>query len=108
MSSSNYEQTVIINSIALSGVTSVDGSYGINEKPIKVAGVGFIDALVDGPMEGTFSVSRKMVSADPILETNVIGEYRFDKEYISGAILYENETKGFGFTKGRITWLILG
>ena len=103
MSSSNYEQTVIINSIALSGVTSVNGSYGINEKPIKVAGVGFIDALVDGPMEGTFSISRKMVSTDPLLATNVVGDYLFDNKYISGAILYNNDTKGFGFSKGRIT-----
>ena len=66
MSYSNYEQTVIINNVALSGVESVDGSYGISERPIRVAGVGFIDALVDQPLEGNFSISRKMVSRDPL------------------------------------------
>jgi len=103
MSFSNYEQTVIIDSIALSGVVDVNGSYGISERPIKVAGVGFIDALVDSPMEGNFSISRKMVSSDPLLKLNVIGDYLYDEDYISGAILYDNGTKGFGFTKGRIT-----
>ena len=47
MSFSNYEQTVIIDSVALSGVIDVNGSYGISERPIKAAGVGFIDALVE-------------------------------------------------------------
>lgn len=103
MSSSNYEQTVIIDSVALSGVSSVDGSYGITERPIKVAGVGFIDAFVGGPTEGTFSISRQMVSRDPLLKMNPIGEYLYDSQYVSGAILYENDTKGFGFTKGRVT-----
>ena len=103
MSFSNYEQTVIIDSIALSGVVDVNGGYGISERPIKVAGVGFIDALVDAPMEGNFSISRKMVSSDPLLKLNVIGDYLYDEDYISGAILYDNGTKGFGFTKGRVT-----
>ena len=40
MSYSNYEQTVIINGHRLLGVQSVDGNYGISEKPVRVAGVG--------------------------------------------------------------------
>lgn len=103
MSSSNYEQTVIIDSVALSGVSSVDGSYGITERPIKVAGVGFIDAFVEGPTEGTFSISRQMVSRDPLLTLTPSENYAYDDTYISGAILFENDTRGFGFTKGRIT-----
>jgi hypothetical protein len=103
MSFSNYEQTVIIDSIALSGVIGANGSYGIKESPIKVAGVGFIDALVDGPMEGNFSISRKMVSTDPLLGLTPVGDYLYDENYISGAILYDNGSKGFGFTKGRVT-----
>jgi len=101
MSYSNYEQTVIIDSIALSGVQDVNGSYGISETPVKIAGVGFVDALVDAPLEGTFSVSRTMVSADPLLKMDAEGDYLFDTDYVSGAILYDG--KGFGFTKGRIT-----
>lgn len=103
MSFSNYEQNVIINGYSLSGIQSVDGSYGISEKPVKVAGVGFIDALINAPLEGNFSFSRKMVSSDPLLELNSIGKYKYDEEEINGAILYENGTKGFGFTKGRVT-----
>jgi len=101
MSYSNYEQTVIINNVALSGVESVGGSYGISERPIRVAGVGFIDALVGQPLEGNFSISRKMVSRDPLLALDG-DSYAYDEQEISGAILYDNATKGFGFTKGRI------
>lgn len=103
MSYSNYEQTVIINGYALSGVQSVDASYGITERPVKVAGVGFVDALVDAPLQGNFSISRKMVGIDPLLEVNSIGKYKFNEESIDGAIMYDNDTKGFGFTKGRVS-----
>lgn len=102
MSYSNYEQTVIINGYNLSGVQSVDGSYGIAEKPVRVAGVGFIDALIDAPLEGNFSISRTMVSRDPLLDVNSIGKYTFDENEISGAIMYDNNTKGFGFNKAKI------
>tara|TARA_B110000305_G_scaffold165102_1_gene182578 strand:+ start:2878 stop:3918 length:1041 start_codon:yes stop_codon:yes gene_type:complete len=103
MSFSNYEQSVIINGYALSGVQEVAGSYGISEKPIKVAGVGFIDALINSPLEGSFSLSRSMVSSDPLLELNSQGKYKYDEEEFEGAILYENQTKGFGFTQGRVS-----
>ena len=103
MSFSNYEQSVIVNGYSLSGVQAVNGSYGISEKPIRVAGVGFIDALIDAPLEGNFSLSRKMVSSDPLLELNSIGKYKFDEEEIDGAILYESGTKGFGFSQARVT-----
>jgi hypothetical protein len=103
MSYSNYEQTVIINGHRLLGVQSVDGSYGITEKPIRVAGVGFIDAMSDAPLQGNFSVNRKMVGADPLLEKNSLGKYLFDEQEIDGVILYDNDTKGFGFTKGRVS-----
>lgn len=103
MSYSNYEQTVIINGYALSGIQDVNGSYGISEKPVKIAGVGFVDALIEGPLEGNFSVNRKMVSNDPLLAANSVGKYTYDEQEISGAILYDNDTKGFGFTRGRIS-----
>jgi hypothetical protein len=102
MSYSNYEQTIVVNGCALSGVTSIDGNYGISEKAIKVAGVGFIDALIQRPLEGNFSISRQMVSLDPLLETNALGKYSFDEDDINGVILYDNNRKGFGFKKGRV------
>jgi hypothetical protein len=103
MSYSNYEQTVIINGHRLLGIQSVDGSYGISEKPIRVAGVGFIDAMSDAPLQGNFSINRKMVGADPLLEKNSLGKYLFDEQEIDGLVLYDNNTKGFGFTKGRVS-----
>lgn len=103
MSYSNYEQKVIVNGYQLLGVQSVDGNYGISEKPVRVAGVGFIDATIDSPLRGNFSISRKMVSTDPLLETNSFGQYILDEQEIEGMILYDNNTKGFGFTKGRIS-----
>ena len=103
MSYSNYEQTVIINGHRLLGVQSVDGSYGISEKPVRIAGVGFVDALIESPLQGNFSVSRRMVGSDPLLETNSLGKYVYDEAEIDGVILYDNDTKGFGFTKGRVS-----
>jgi hypothetical protein len=102
MSYSNYEQKVIINGYELLGVQSVDGNYGISEKPVRVAGVGFIDAVIDSPLEGNFSINRKMVSNDPLIEKSG-SQYLYDEQEISGAILYDNDTKGFGFTKGRMS-----
>ena len=103
MSYSNYEQKVIVNGYQLLGVQSVDGNYGISEKPVRVAGVGFIDATIDSPLQGNFGINRKMVSADPLLETNSLGQYILDEQEIEGVILYDNDAKGFGFTKGRIS-----
>ena len=103
MSYSNYQQSVVINGYELEGVQSVDASYGISEKPVRVAGIGFVDALIDKPLEGTFSINRKMVSQDPLLEKNVLGEYKFDEEEINGAILYDNKSKGFSFTQARVS-----
>ena len=89
MSYSNYEQTVIVNGHRLLGVQSVDGSYGISEKPIRVAGVGFIDAMSDAPLQGNFSINRKMVGEDPLLEKNSLGKYLFDEQEIDGLVLYD-------------------
>ena len=103
MSYSNYEQKIVINGFALSGVQNVDGNYGINENPLRVAGVGFVDALIEAPLEGNFSISRDMISLDPLVETDALGRYVYDEDYISGVILYDNDNKGFGFTKGRVS-----
>lgn len=103
MSFSNYEQRVIINNDELMGVQSVDGSYSINQKPINIAGVGFVDSIVASPMVGNFNISRKMTGTDPLLVKNALNKYRFDEEDITGVILYDAGNKGFGFTQGRVT-----
>jgi hypothetical protein len=103
MSYSNYEQKIIVNGYELLGVQSIDGNYGISEKPVRVAGVGFIDAMISSPLQGNFNINRKMVGTDPLLETDSIGRYVYDEQEIEGVILYDNDTKGFGFTKGRVS-----
>ena len=103
MSYSNYEQNVVINGYLLKGIQSVDGSYGIREKPVRVAGVGFIDAIVDAPLEGNFSISRKMVGTDPLLEKDILGKYLFDEQEIDGMVFYRDGTKGFGFSRAKIS-----
>lgn len=103
MSFSNYEQRVIINNDELRGVQSVDGSYSINQKAINIAGVGFVDSIVNSPMVGNFSISRKMTGADPLLVKNSLNKYRFDEEDFTGVILYDKGDKGFGFTQGRVS-----
>jgi len=103
MSFSNYEQIVIINNNKLAGVQSADGSYSINQKPVNIAGVGFVDAFVDSPMVGNFAISRKMTGKDPLLEKNIFGRYVYDEQDFDGAILYANNNKGFGFNRARIS-----
>jgi len=87
----------------LEGVQSVDGSYSINEKPVNIAGVGFVNAFVDSPMVGNFNITRLMTGPDLLLEKNALGKYKFDEEDITGEILYSELEKGFGFTKGRVS-----
>lgn len=67
MSYSNYETSVIINTTKMEGVTSANGSYGINESPITVAGFGFTDAFLSEAPQGNFSFSRKMIARDPLV-----------------------------------------
>lgn len=95
MSYSNYEQVVVINDHKLLGVQNVDGSYGLTEKAIKVAGLGFVDAFPNSSLQGNFNITRKMIGSDPI--------YQYRKGAIDGAILYENNSKGFGFSNARIS-----
>ena len=101
MSYSNYEQTVVLNGYALSGVQDVNGSYGISESPIRVAGVGFIDALVEAPLEEIFLYQEKWFRLT-LMEYDALGNFTFDENEISGAILYDNDTKEFGFTRARL------
>jgi len=102
MSFSNYEQKVILDGYTLSGVQNVTASYGISEKPIRAAGVGFIDALIDAPLQGNLSITRTMVGADPFVEIDPMGKYIYDEREISGAIVSINDDQGFGFDKTRL------
>jgi hypothetical protein len=109
MSYSNYETSVVINTIKMDGVTSANGSYGITESPLNVAGFGFTDAFLSEAPQGSFSFDRKMITKDPLIfdvndaynsESNPDGTFD-EREYFSGAILYGE--KGFGFERARLT-----
>jgi hypothetical protein len=96
MSFSNYEASVVVNQTEMVGVTSANGSYSITEAPLNVAGFGFVDAFLSAAPEGSFTITRKLITADPFAD----GTFD-DRDYFSGAIMYGD--KGFGFTKGRLT-----
>ena len=106
MSFSNYETSIVIGMHnppgnhggvhEMVGVTSANGSYSITEEPYTIAGFGFVDSFLSAAPEGSFTVSRKLITSDPF--TN--GTFD-DRNYFSGAIKYGE--KGFGFRKGRLS-----
>ena len=110
-----HEQKFYINGTQVSGVTSVDGSYGISERPINILGWGHINnsyydsqecnqqpmdqkfqsmSVLDSPMEGSFSINSNLVSEDFFLKYT--GDYDF-----LGSIHYGD--KYFGFNGAYIT-----
>lgn len=133
-----YEQKFFINGTQLSGVQSVDGSYGISEKPINVLGWGHVNetyydktndimqadgtsfildangfkilqeencvtkdlpsspslTVLNGPLEGQFSINSTLVSEDFMLQFT--GDNPF-----TGSI--HHGRKYFGFYSGYIT-----
>ena len=102
MSFSNYEQKVILDGYNLSGIQNVSASYGISEKPVRAAGVGFIDALIDAPLQGNLSIERTMVGADPLIELDGFGNYIYDEKEFDGAVVAQDNSQGFGFQKARL------
>ena len=90
----NYEQQFYLSGILLSGVTSIDGSYSINEQPINILGKGHKYPVIDGAMVGDFQVNKYYIGRDPMLD--YIGD-----NPISGSINFNN--KSFGFNSGYLT-----
>ena len=90
----NYEQQFYLSGILLSGVTSIDGSYTINEQPINILGKGHTYPVMEGAMVGNFQVNKYYIGRDPMLD--YIGD-----SPISGSINFNN--KSFGFNSGYLT-----
>lgn len=88
---SNYEQQFYLSGILLSGVTSIDGSYAVQESPINIIGQGHVYPVMQGPLVGNFSISKYFIGEDPLL--NYTGDHP-----ISGSINYGD--KSFGFESG--------
>jgi hypothetical protein len=93
----NYENTFFLGGMALSGVLSVDGSYNIDYKPINVIGQGFVKQVISSIPTAELSLSRYLVSNDPIL--NLTGQQsNFSAVPVSAGLYYKN--KYFAFQDG--------
>jgi hypothetical protein len=80
-----YNQSVYVNGTGISGIYSIDGSYGVSQQNINVIGFGYLTGLPSAPLEGQFNIRRSLISEDPFL--NLTGDganYAF-----SGTIFYE-------------------
>ena len=78
---SNYEQQFYLSGILLSGVTSLDGGYSIDESPINIIGKGYTYPVRQNPLVGNFNISKYYIGKDPLLD------YTGDSP-ISGSINY--------------------
>jgi len=96
----NYEQQFYLSGIPLSGVTSLDGGYSIDESSVNIIGKGHTYPVARGPLVGNFRISKYYIGNEPLL--NYTGD-----NAISGSINYYNESKpnvkNFGFTSGYLT-----
>ena len=90
----NYEQQFYLSGILLSGVTSINGSYGIEEQPINIVGKGHTYPTLSNALVGNFSLSKYYIGRDPLLD--YVGD-----NPISGSVNFNN--KSFGFNSGYLT-----
>ena len=96
----SYEQNFFVNGTGLSGVQSINGSYGINEQPINVIGHGYVNNIINQPLEGEFTIQRTLINEDALL--NMTG----DSLAFSGVVTYKHgavSTGSFGFHSGYLT-----
>ena len=80
MSFSSYEQEFVVNNQLLYGITSLGASYGANVAPLNLAGIGYIDSFINGPVEAEFSIARYMVGPDLLSDIT-------DNQKITGTVL---------------------
>lgn len=95
MSFSSYEQEFIINDQVVSGISSVSLNYGSDITPLYLAGIGYIDSFISGPVEGDLSITRYMLGPD------ILADKRDNEDITGGFVLGEGVLEA-GFTKGRI------
>ncbi len=95
MSFSSYEQEFVINDQIISGVSSVSLNYGSSVEPLYLAGIGYIDSFINGPVEGDLSITRYMLGPD------ILANMRDNQDLTGGFVLGEGVLEA-GFTKGRV------
>mgnify|MGYP003112756779 CR=1 FL=1 len=98
----SYEQNFYVNGTGLSGVQAINGSYGIQERPINVVGYGYVNHIIDSPIEGNFTIDRILINEDGLM--NFTG----DGAAFSGVVSYNTygtfcQTGSFGFHSGYLT-----
>ena len=98
----SYEQNFYVNGTGLSGVQAINGSYGIQERPMNVVGYGYVNHILDAPLQGNFTIDRVLINEDGLL--NFTG----DGAAFSGVVSYNtygtrSQTGSFGFHSGYLT-----
>lgn len=78
----------------MNGVTNVDGGYSIQESPINIIGKGFAYPVRNGPLQGSFQISKYFVGKEEVLK-------HVDETPISGSINYGDNS--FGFESGYLS-----
>lgn len=95
MSFSSYEQEFVVNNQLLYGITSLSASYGASVSPLNLAGIGYIDSFISGPVEAEFSIARYMIGPDALDSIT-------DNQKITGGFVLGEGTKQIGFRGGRL------
>jgi hypothetical protein len=95
MSFSSYEQEFIVDNQIISGISSVTVSYGSDVTPLYLAGMGYIDSFISGPVEGEFNITRYMIGEDLLADIS-------DTRDVSGGFALGEGVLQSGFTKGRV------
>jgi hypothetical protein len=90
----NYENTFYLNGVALSGITSVDGSYSIDYKPINVIGKGYTKQIIASVPTASLSIDRYLINNDPAFSLTGDGNNYIAKS-ISGGLYYKNKYFSF-------------
>ena len=96
----NYENTLFMDSVALSGVISFDGSYNIETVPINVIGKGFCKQVVSQVPSASVSITRYLVNNDPVFGLTGDAD-NYTASFINGGLIYQG--KNFGFTNGYLS-----
>jgi hypothetical protein len=96
----NYENTFYLKGAALSGVTSVDGSYNVDYKPINTIGKGFNKQVMASVPTAELSVSRYLTNNDPAFNLTGDGS-SYTAKSVNGGLYYQN--KYFSFQKGYLS-----
>lgn len=95
----NYENTFYLNGVALSGISSVDGSYSLDYVPINVLGKGYVKQVLASVPKANIGITRYLVNNDPVFNLTGNGGDNLAQS-ISGGLYYK--TKSFSFKNAYI------